>query len=252
MDSFYAYGKFAQHRLSSIYTPRSWASNWQTVVILTESFGKPLGELKIPTENVFLIPHIMQKTKQSDRIVGVLPFMQWIPHWHILVYMTILKNLWCWHIQGVPILRDKLVHSASAIDRPSRFHASPGYYACGTCWYCAFTLSGKYRHDSCLDLDLKSCWHATCMSTFVVYLICPCQLYYIGRTTRQIKVWLMEHASRLRMEMLSAPMVEHCYLLGHTFEQLNWRAIDHIPEDQQGRGNRAYYLQKREQFWIFF
>lgn len=83
-----------------------------------------------------------------------------------------------------------------------------GYYKCGQCSICIVTRElQKFTYQKEYVLRHRT----TCGSQNVIHAIaCPCDLLYIGKTSRSFKTRILEHKSRLKHKVMQAPLVPHC------------------------------------------
>lgn len=232
-----------------------------------EQRGYPQGVIKKAWKRAryihrdwLLDPQYTNTTSVSeDFITGILPFME-----RSSTVLQILRSRWSllrvMECFNKPLrvafsrgrnLGDILMKTPLSIDRSHRPLVTVGHSPCGSCSFCATTLSGvEWQHPQTFR-SYQRHWDTSCQSTHVVYkLLCPCALIYIGRTIRPVRIRLSEHASRLRQKTLTAPIVQHCLDKGHCFADLHWTVIDQIPVDPRG-GDREKKLQRQEQQWIF-
>ncbi|KAJ1189219.1 hypothetical protein NDU88_005969 [Pleurodeles waltl] len=110
-----------------------------------------------------------------------------------------------------------------------------GFYTCSKCSICKLGLSKPKT------VSINNCTHRitdfiNCSSTFVIYAIwCPCNLTYIGSTTRPLKIRIQEHFRNIHKSDTQAPMVEHfnkCHQHQRTFTFCGLRRI--IPSPRGG------------------
>lgn len=60
-----------------------------------------------------------------------------------------------------------------------------------------------------------------------MYLVmCACPLLYIGKTSRSLRIRLLEHQSRIRLEVTEAPMVEHFLTSGHKEDEFSHTVLN--------------------------
>nr|XP_033783443.1 uncharacterized protein LOC117351761 [Geotrypetes seraphini] len=85
-----------------------------------------------------------------------------------------------------------------------------GHYKCGSCNICSITKECKEFFNP-QDQKKYVLRHFTnCKSTFVVYLIiCPCDKFYVGMTSRDLRTRMREHKSNLKLGRCSEVIVEH-------------------------------------------
>ena len=118
-----------------------------------------------------------------------------------------------------------------------------GHTPCGSCAVCHLTQATKI-----IDLGLRTPWEqrtlSNCNSCNVIYVIqCPCNLMYIGMTTRKVKVRIGEHRSNIRCGRATTKMAAHFIDLGHNENQLRWSVIEKCDN-----GKASLY---KEQRWVY-
>ena len=90
----------------------------------------------------------------------------------------------------------------------------------------------------------------TCRTKYVVYLLkCPCGLYYVGKTSRELRVRISEHKSTIRNKDDKSSVARHFMEAGHDICTLRFQGIESIVASRRG-GDRDRLLLQREAFWI--
>lgn len=75
-------------------------------------------------------------------------------------------------------------------------------------------------------LQIKLRTFTTCATEGVVYLWwCPCPRYYVGKTTRCLRMRIQEHMSRIRLKNIEAPLVEHYNLKNHREDEFRFTVL---------------------------
>lgn len=99
-----------------------------------------------------------------------------------------------------PNLRDKLVHNVVEPPplKPKMFWDVKGFYGCGRCYSCVRIPDNNRRVKEFLNpmngLSYTIRDFISCDTIGVVYALkCPCNLIYVGRTTRALKDRIEEH-----------------------------------------------------------
>ena len=123
-----------------------------------------------------------------------------------------------------------------------------GHFKCGSCAVCDFTLNVKNFVHGTIDFKLRH--FSNCNTTNVVYAVwCPCGLVYIGQTTQPIKSRIIQHRSRIRCQIVNAPLVTHFMAFNHTEDVLRWQVVEVVKLPPRG-GNLAALLMRVECKWI--
>lgn len=133
-------------------------------------------------------------------------------YWSLLTNDPILSN----YVTDKPSVtyrrntsrRENLVQSHYT-DRTLERSVTKGTFHCGAC-------------DACSSLDTRTKvllangqqWHpvrnVTCDTMGVVYLLqCPCQAYYVGKTSQPLKVRILEHAESARSGYVRTTIGRH-------------------------------------------
>ncbi|CAJ0965458.1 unnamed protein product [Ranitomeya imitator] len=120
-------------------------------------------------------------------------------HWNILKSDPILRKVIPTSPQMVAKrsqnIKDLLVHSHYDSSRNIKKRALPdGFFPCGFCKAClnlrrTFSFS---NWNGSKNYEIRK--HLTCASRGVIYYAkCPCEMIYIGLTTRELKIRVREH-----------------------------------------------------------
>ena len=135
-------------------------------------------------------------------------------HWNILNsnHLDIPKPIFA-HKRGRNI-KDMIVHTRPKpvtfqTLNPSILPSVKGHFPCGNCSVCRFTKHTKeIRFENGFKWELRG--HTNCNTQRVIYLLtCPCDLMYIGMTTRKIKIRIGEHRSNIRCHKNNTKMTIH-------------------------------------------
>ena len=134
--------------------------------------------------------------------------------WSILNSNTLTIPRPLFSFKKTQSIRDLVIHT-----RPLQRHTSntqqllstpdTGHYPCGTSTVCKFTKSTKTL--SLPDGTTQTQWtHTNCNTAMCVYLIsCPCDKYYVGMTSRPVKIRIGEHRSTIRCGRSSTKLTNH-------------------------------------------
>ena len=177
-----------------------------------------------------------KSTTSMEHITCVLPFNMVTKQLHKYIQQewTLLQDLPGFSTRPIVSfkrtrnLRDWLVHSDHSayhkhcsarqstivqLPRPSGFHP------CGHCVYCKLTR----KTTSFVSPDSGAMIHINdfmnCQTAGVIYVIsCPCNLFYVGKTSRPLKFRVAEHLYNLRHNGQGAPLVNYFVEKGHSPE----------------------------------
>ncbi|XP_077148071.1 uncharacterized protein LOC143808847 [Ranitomeya variabilis] len=152
-------------------------------------------------------------------------------------------------------LKDELVASdigsskkdlQTTLSRPSL-----GNFPCLNCACCNNMVKGAFFCHPYTGRRYEIRRRYTCMSSFVVYVLsCPCGLYYVGETTKEVRTRISKHKSTIRTKHIELPVPRHFDKMGHSVNQLRYRVIDDVPAPRRG-GDRVSMLKRKELKWIF-
>lgn len=155
-----------------------------------------------------------------------------------------------------PMLRLQLAHNV--VNPPRKvctFLDRTGFYSCGRCMICRTSKFRKKKitHFRSLSegrsFEIKK--FITCSTTHVTYLLsCPCNLQYVGRTTRQLGVRLREHVNRIKKGYKHHGLSNH-FRLFHNRDPslLTFCGIDRVEDHWQGSDLKRAISQNETQ-WI--
>lgn len=152
-----------------------------------------------------------------------------------------------------PTIKDKIVRSHLPSKKSNTWLSlSAGNYRCGNCNHCDNMVKTNMFRDVTSDLEFKIRSFINCNTSFVVYrLECPCGCFYIGMTTRKLKIRLSEHKNAILVCNPLYPMAIHYRDTNHgSPSTLKIIGIEHIPKSIRG-GDRVNRLLQRESFWIY-
>ena len=123
-----------------------------------------------------------------------------------------------------------------------------GHFPCGNCAVCHLTSKSK-------EVKFVSgfIWHqrsfTNCNTPNVIYCIrCPCDLLYIGMTTRKVKVRIGEHRSNIRCKKSNTRLLAHFLESNHTPNDCRWTVLESVCATCP---NVETLLFEREQRWVF-
>lgn len=141
-------------------------------------------------------------------------------HWHIVSHIPGCQQPLVIGYKRAKTICDVLVRSD--LSNQFRSQTQPqGDFKCHNCSVCNNCMELKefvlepYLKNYCLPHLL------TCATKNVVYIrFCCCPKCYIGSSTQAVRVHLMENRLRLKNKVCDMPIVEHCILHDHHFENL--------------------------------
>ena len=178
-------------------------------------------------------------------------------HWHIINTDSSLSKIFVNPPKVVykrpPNIRQTLVKSDLLPIRQGTFLDDilpEGNYRCGSCVQCQFTKKcTTYKHPH-TGQTLKIRGTITCTQKNVIYLLtCPCNLAYVGKTTRCLKTRIAEHRSNIRNRDQRSPVATHFHEAGHNISMLQYIGIEQVKKPRRG-GNIDTLLLKRESYYI--
>ncbi|OCT70141.1 hypothetical protein XELAEV_18037062mg [Xenopus laevis] len=81
-------------------------------------------------------------------------------------------------------------------------------------------------------------------------MICPCGLYYIGKTIQKLKDRFIKHKSVIKIGKDTTPLVQHCRDNRHNVSSLRIMGIEQIV-NSSGGVDRNTLLLRKEAEWIY-
>lgn len=136
--------------------------------------------------------------------------------------------------------------------RPTHFLSQipSGNFPCHNCVHCYSMIKGnKFTHPK-TNVDIKVRGTITCNTKYVVYLLkCPCNLYYVGKTKRELKTRICEHKCSIRNHDDKSSVARHFNSHNHSLSDLHYMGIELVNMPRRG-GNRDRILLQREAYWI--
>ena len=182
-------------------------------------------------------------TPISNQIRGIIQ-----KRWNILNSVSLKLELPLFSFKRTQNCRDILVHTRPRKIQSTRSASTflptvTGHYPCTKCAACKLTKSSKF-----IDLPDGTRWrqttHTNCNTSMCIYLItCPCGLLYVGMTTRQVKIRILEHRSTIRCGRVTTKMTQHFADMKHPPDVFSWTVLE-----TQGTQKRLF---EREQRWVF-
>lgn len=176
-------------------------------------------------------------------------------HWHILqtdpqissAFTNPPRNFY----KRTQNLRDLLVKSDLS-KKPSHFmsRVPSGNFPCHNCIHCYAMMKGDSFKHTVTDKMIRVRGRITCNTKYVVYLLkCPCDLYYVGKTKRELKTRICEHKSSIRNHDEKSAVARHFNAVKHEARQLQYMGIEVVQTPRRG-GDRDKLLLQREAYWI--
>ena len=171
-----------------------------------------------------------------------------LKRWNILNSNTLKIPRPLFSFKKTQSIRDLLIHTRPMTQKTSEnttisLPPVTGHFPCGSCSVCKFTKPTKT-----LQLPDGTTWvqktHTNCNTAMCVYMIsCPCNKYYVGMTSRQIKTRIGEHRSTIRRGRSSTRLTNHYIELHHSPDDLSWTVLETV--------NKESLLFVKEQRWVF-
>lgn len=150
-------------------------------------------------------------------------------HWHLLTSDPALNQQFMhpplFVYKRAPYLCNKLVR-AYLRTGPSQSLLAPlrdGNYPCGNCAQCHHTFKTfDFCHPrSGKRIPIKGV--ITCHTKNIIYAIrCPCDLYYVNKSTRCLKQQISEHKSSIRRNDPNYPVAVHLNKFSHNAASLRF------------------------------
>lgn len=205
-------------------------------------------------ENTVVAPFITNYHKGAEKLKRIIN-----KNWFILKNDSVIGNRLPEKpkivFRKAPNLRDIITHSYIKEDNAKRSCLS-GFFNCAKCKAC--TEAGMTNRKK----NIQSIEHngvsyniqdfSTCDSINVIYvLICPCNLWYIGRTSRKLKTRVREHCRNIRLGLETHSVPAH-YKIHHNRDPAGLRffALEVIKSWWRG-DNLDQKLNQREAYWIY-
>lgn len=156
-----------------------------------------------------------------------------------------------------PNLRDRLIHNV--VDppppKPKMFLDLEGFYSCGRCYSCSRIPDNARRLKEFSNprngLSYKIRDFISCDTVGVVYALkCPCNLVYVGRTTRALKKRMEEHGRHIRNGSEKHNLYVHFKRIhNQSTAGIKFWGIE-APKRHWRGSNFIREISKRESWWI--
>lgn len=211
-----------------LLVPKS-ASTRESRIVCTATFSPASQEIQKCILNHWNI-------LQSDPQVG-----------HLFVEPPLFAHKRARNVRDMVVRADCHTHSG-----PSHFlsDVQNGNFPCFNCVHCNAMIRGEtfFHPHSGRKYSIKS--RISCKTKFVVYLLkCPCGLFYIGKTIRELKTRISEHKSSIRNRDVKSSVARHFNEFGHDMCSLRFQGIEFVSPLKRG-GDRDKVILQREAFWI--
>ena len=178
-------------------------------------------------------------------------------HWHIINSDPSLNSAFTGPPQTIfkraPNLRSILVRSEHKPSGPRTFldNKPAGNFKCNACAQCNATSKSDFFIHPHTKKKIKVKGTISCSSTNCIYmLMCPCNLAYVGQTSRALKTRISEHRSNIRCKNPKSPVAVHFNNAGHSVSSLRYTGIEQVKLPSRG-GNIHTLLSQRETYWIY-
>lgn len=121
-----------------------------------------------------------------------------------------------------------------------------------SCWNCSVCpLNIKTTKINFPNLGFSHHYFSNCRTKMCVYLlICKCKLRYVDSTQRPLKIRLQEHRSRIKHEILEAPLTQHCLEMKHDFKDFQCIVLEVVTTNAGMHSDLNKRLLQRETFRI--
>ena len=125
-----------------------------------------------------------------------------------------------------------------------------GNFPCHNCIQCySMTKGSTFIHPK-TGKEYKVRGRVSCKTDYVVYaLTCPCKLWYIGKTKRELKVRICEHKCAIRNQDEKSSVARHFNSANHSISDLRFFGIEVVKMPKRG-GDRDRLLLQRECYYI--
>ncbi|XP_078509911.1 uncharacterized protein LOC144769621 [Lissotriton helveticus] len=150
-------------------------------------------------------------------------------------------------------IRNSLVHTYREVrtnNQPCIDNAPlpTGTFPCSGCGNCKDIIRGSTITKQNVVIKPRS--FMNCRTRNVIYLIsCPCDLIYIGETSREVRTRMNEHRSAIRTDKKGAPLTEHWKKMKHDISDLKWCCLETVTINARG-GDLNQKRKKREQYYM--
>ena len=174
-----------------------------------------------------------------------------LKHWHILSSDKTLNDRFQlpprFTHKRATSLRDRFV-KADTYSRPDP--VITGNFPCRSCTSCSHMVKTNNFHDSHTGKNYKIKSLITCNSSNLIYLLfCPCKKYYVGQTSRKLKIRLTEHRSNIKRADVNSPVARHFNEMNHKISDLKCIGLEIVQLNRHG-GNHKQKLLQRECIYI--
>ena len=179
-------------------------------------------------------------------------------HWHILKTDPAIGQAFQepprFYYKRQANLRHLLVKSDMPAKKPSHFLANipSGNFPCHNCVQCHGMMRGSHFNHPKTGKRIQVKGRITCYTKNVIYLLkCPCNLYYVGKTKRELKTRICEHKCSIRRQDIKSSVARHFNSHNHTPADLRYMGIEVVSTPPRG-GDKEKFLLQRECFYIHF
>lgn len=148
-------------------------------------------------------------------------------HWHILEGIPGCQIKPFVGLRRKRNLRDLLMFHKPATAENNGDRLPSGFHACGHCQVCKLAIQLDSLTHNGINIVNKE-FMTSSIRHIIYYVKCGCSLAYIGYTKRMIRTRTGEHRSRIRGNILDAPMVPHFVNAGHGEDDFSFCVLEHI------------------------
>ncbi|XP_062836681.1 uncharacterized protein LOC134298951 [Anolis carolinensis] len=202
-----------------------------------------LKESAKPTKNQII--WTQELSHYSKHIIQIIK-----KHWHLLQDIPGCDKLPIFGNRRTKNIREYLIHTDLTTPISTPKSTLRGHYPCGHCKCCPQSWKTKeiYNHRNKVGTTLKH--FSTCNSNNVIYLLtCDCDLWYIGKTTRSLRIRISEHKSRIKNLSTESLLYSHFTQYKHSPTSFKFCVLECI--SQKPFMDLEKLLSQREMYWIF-
>lgn len=217
---------------------------------------KVLNMANIRTQNTVRVDLLCKKPPQpQNRLTWALDFTSLTRpiqriiqrHWHIVEHLPGCHYPPIIGLRRTQGIRNILIRTGIQHTHPVTYRPT-GHYPCGKCTSCpqAWRTSKLDFQDKKIGKTLGE--FTNCSTKWSIYLLeCPCGLHYVGSSRHALKTRLSEHRSRIKNNIMEAPLVAHFY----QYSDFRTVIIETIHTEAFNKVDRYRRLLQRELYWIF-
>nr|XP_060626296.1 uncharacterized protein LOC132771840 [Anolis sagrei ordinatus] len=171
-------------------------------------------------------------------------------HWHLLQDIPGCQKPPIFGNRRTRNIRDLLIHTDLITSTTTPKSTLRGHYPCGRCKCCPQSWKTKEVHNYRNKVGTTLKHFSTCNSSNLIYLLaCDCGLWYIGKTTRPLRIRMSEHKSRIKCLSTESLLYSHFTQYKHSPNSFKFCALECIiPKPHM---DLEKLLSQREMYWTF-